>query len=443
MTEVARNQSAFPSQSQNGSSPLSRAAALVNQNRDPVLNVAALRSDLAALQFVYPGQARAMEQVVLAQMSPREQGEFLRSGTAQAPTPANDPGPSTATVVADLTQLTLDLVGIVEPTPFADGSNALISLGRMGGALWNREWGEAGGHLLNGTLSAAGIIPYLGDAAKAGKIGKWAQTVADAVSMAARNPAMRAALEAPLKEIQGLVNRIPQGALDALPSGARESLERMKTQLDEFFGAGARAADELAQAGGRMVGNTVVLDANRGATFTAGGRTQAIGDAPTVTPRTDGRQVVTDVNGDQHLVRQPSARNYDSRTVNANGTVTYARDGRNVTYNQNGFPEFEAKADLYLSPSAINSGSDTAHFREANQMLGDALRADPSLAQRLGLNDAQVSFLTRETPAGRSPPGLTWHHHQDTGRIQLVDHDIHAHFSGGHTGGMRIWGGGR
>ncbi len=247
MTEVARNQSAFPSQSQNGSSPLSRAAALVNQNRDPVLNVAALRSDLAALQFVYPGQARAMEQVVLAQMSPREQGEFLRSGTAQAPTPANDPGPSTATVVADLTQLTLDLVGIVEPTPFADGSNALISLGRMGGALWNREWGEAGGHLLNGTLSAAGIIPYLGDAAKAGKIGKWAQTVADAVSMAARNPAMRAALEAPLKEIQGLVNRIPQGALDALPSGARESLERMKTQLDEFFGAGARAADARPQ----------------------------------------------------------------------------------------------------------------------------------------------------------------------------------------------------
>lgn len=246
MTEVARSQSSPLSQSQGSADPVTRAAGLVNQNRDPVLNMPALRSDLAALQFVYPGQARAMEQAVLAQMSPREQGEFLRAGTSQTPAPANDQGPSTATMIADLTQLTLDLVGIVEPTPFADGSNALISLGRMGGALWNGEWGEAGGHLLNGTLSAVGIVPYLGDAAKAGKIGKWAQTVADAVSMAARNPAMRGVLEAPLKEIQGLVNRIPQGALDALPSGARESLERMKSQLDEFFGAGARQADNIA-----------------------------------------------------------------------------------------------------------------------------------------------------------------------------------------------------
>ncbi len=245
MTEVNRSQAALQSQSQNNASPLSVAASLVNQNRDPVLNTAGLRSDLAALQSAFPAQANAMEHVVLAQMSPREQGEFMRSGTAQTPVAANDQGPSTATVVADLTQLTLDLVGIVEPTPFADGSNAIISLGRSIGSAWNGDWGDAGGHLLNGTLSAVGIIPYLGDAAKAGKIGKWAQTVADAVSMAARNPALRATMEAPLKEIQGLVNRIPQGAIDSLPAGARESLERMKSQLDEFFGAGARAADNI------------------------------------------------------------------------------------------------------------------------------------------------------------------------------------------------------
>lgn len=420
------------------------ANALVASNRGPTFNAQGLNQDLDAARLQSPAGAAALEAAVFAQLSPREQGELLRVQTQPVVSAASaPPGPSTAETVADLTQMALDIVGIIEPTPFADGSNALISLGRSIGSAVSGNWSEAGGHLVNGGLSAVGIFPYLGDAAKVAKIGKWAQTVADAVSMVARNPATRAALEGPLREIRDLVARIPQGAIDALPAGARESLERMKTQLDEFFAGGARGSDEVAQGGARVVGNTVVLDANRGASFTAGGRTQAIGDTPTVAPRTDGRQMVTDVNGDTHLVRRPVATNYDSRTINPDSTVTYTRDGNSVTYDRNGFPMFEAKADLYLSPSAINSGSDTAHFREANRMLGDALRADPGLAQRIGLNDDQVAFLTQANPAGRSPPDLTWHHHQDTGRIQLVPSAVHDRFSGGHTGGMRIWGGGR
>ncbi|MHA6316152.1 DNA/RNA non-specific endonuclease [Altererythrobacter sp. CAU 1778] len=227
--------------------PAATASTLLARHRAGGFDASGLQRDAALLRAQLPGQAQAVEAQIAARLTPREAGEYARAwDTAQVCTvpaglvpqqaPANDPGgPSTATVVADLTQMTLDLVGIVEPTPFADGSNALISLGRMGGALWNREWGEAGGHLLNGTLSAAGVIPYLGDAAKAGKIGKWAQTVADAVTMAARNPAARGALEAPLREIRDLLDKIPQGAIDAMPGSARESLERMRTQLDEFF----------------------------------------------------------------------------------------------------------------------------------------------------------------------------------------------------------------
>ncbi|RDE94369.1 HNH endonuclease, partial [Aggregatibacter aphrophilus] len=30
-------------------------------------------------------------------------------------------------------------------------------------------------------------------------------------------------------------------------------------------------------------------------------------------------------------------------------------------------------------------------------------------------------------------PGFTWHHHQDTGRMQLIDQDIHK--KTGHIGG--------
>lgn len=41
---------------------------------------------------------------------------------------------------------------------------------------------------------------------------------------------------------------------------------------------------------------------------------------------------------------------------------------------------------------------------------------------------------------GYSPPGYTWHHHKDRGRLQLIDRDVHAAFP--HVGGEAIWGGG-
>lgn len=131
----------------------------------------------------------------------------------------------------DLTQIGLDIVGIFEPTPFADGSNAVISIFRG-------NWGDAG-------LSALGIIPYVGDAAKLGKLGKWAKTVANAVELAASSPQIAKRLEPGLKAIKEAVDSIPQGALDKLPASAREAIASMKTKLDDFF---RRGADDGAQA---------------------------------------------------------------------------------------------------------------------------------------------------------------------------------------------------
>jgi hypothetical protein len=39
---------------------------------------------------------------------------------------------------------------------------------------------------------------------------------------------------------------------------------------------------------------------------------------------------------------------------------------------------------------------------------------------------------------GMSPPGWTWHHHKDRGRLQLIDRKVHAAFP--HVGGESIWG---
>lgn len=44
--------------------------------------------------------------------------------------------------------------------------------------------------------------------------------------------------------------------------------------------------------------------------------------------------------------------------------------------------------------------------------------------------------IIREPPSKDAAYGLTWHH-QDTGRMQLIDRTTHDTFK--HTGGMSIW----
>jgi hypothetical protein len=349
-------------------------------------------------------------------------------------------GPSGVTLGLDLVQMALDLTGIVDPSPISDGSNAVISLGRGLSSLFSGEWKEAGGHLVNGAISVVGIVPALGDLAKAGKIGKWAQTVADAITMISKNPAMAKKLEPALREISDLVNKIPQGALDALPSGAREALTKMKGQLDEFFGAASKKIDEVKQAGVRLVNNTLVLDVNKGLNI-PGLTGKKIGDVPSVTNGPNGSKIAKDIDGNDVKLRKPAT--YDSATPQPDGGMLYTKNGVSVKYDANGFPVFNAKGDVYLEPKHIKSKDDGEHFKAANEMMGNALRNDPSLAKKLGLTEAQANHLMKQPPSSRPPADLTWHHHQDSGRIQLVDRAEHAHFSGGHTGGMKLWGGGR
>ncbi len=158
---------------------------------------------------------------------------------AKAATPVGQ-GPSTTTVVLDLTQMALDLTGIVDPSPISDGSNAIISLGRGISDAFSGEWKSAGGNLANGLISAVGIVPYLGDLAKAGKVVGWAKTISNTIEMMAKNPALVKKLEPMLREIRDLVNKLPQSAIDALPADAKKAIESMKTKLDEALGAGSR-----------------------------------------------------------------------------------------------------------------------------------------------------------------------------------------------------------
>ncbi|WP_313539839.1 hypothetical protein [Sphingomonas sp.] len=178
----------------------------------------------------------------------------LYGATSAAPAAGPDP----VQLGLDLGQMALDLTGIVDPTPISDGANAVVSVGRSIGSLFAGDWSGAGGHIANAGISAIAIVPGLGDLAKAGKIGKWAQTVADGVAAIAHNPALRGSIEPALRTIHDAVGKLPQGALDALPSTARESVERMKGQLDEFFAPAARSAEPPATTYRGTVGGTPI-----------------------------------------------------------------------------------------------------------------------------------------------------------------------------------------
>jgi hypothetical protein len=78
-------------------------------------------------------------------------------------------------------------------------------------------------------------------------------------------------------------------------------------------------------------------------------------------------------------------------------------------------------------------------YKAANQKLSQAIKKEPGLAKELGLSAEAIEKLPTST---RPPDGYSWHHHQDVGRMQLVNLDEHQ-LAAPDTGGMAIWGGGQ
>ena len=160
----------------------------------------------------------------------------IRDGGDDAPSPFGPPLPSASysqpgsvgqskltpeqeELALDIVQLSLDVVGIFEPTPFADGSNALISLGRG-------DWLGAG-------LSTISIVPYLGDLAKAGKLPKYARSLQKAVDLAKTDAVFARYLRPALKKLKELLDSIPT---ESLSSSVQAGLESLRRPIDAFLG---------------------------------------------------------------------------------------------------------------------------------------------------------------------------------------------------------------
>ena len=98
------------------------------------------------------------------------------------------------------------------------------------------------------------------------------------------------------------------------------------------------------------------------------------------------------------------------------------------------FPKFDSKFDTFL-PWPLWKASDTDQFKFCTNMLKNKIERDPEFAK-------QFSPRQREQIKNGEPriSGLTWHHNERPGRMQLVNADIHIRTN--HTGGNTLWGGG-
>jgi hypothetical protein len=138
--------------------------------------------------------------------------------------------PAEKDALLDDTQFTLDVVGCFEPTPFADLTNALLSMTRA-------RWSEA-------MLSVVGVVPYVGDLAKLGKAPHYLKSVERAIQLARNNRSFAVMLQPVLTRLSGGLRSLP---LHRLPLPVQQALKRMQKSISDYLPGGARAVSRLDQ----------------------------------------------------------------------------------------------------------------------------------------------------------------------------------------------------
>ncbi len=149
----------------------------------------------------------------------------LQGQTRRSQLESQLPGPDPAELARqqreltlDLTQMALDIAGLIDPTPVSDGANGIVSLFR--------------GDFLGAGISALGMIPYVGDLAKVGKLGKYARTVERVVDLARMDARFADAVRPVLQRIKDALDQVP---INSLPDAVREPLQALKGKVDDFF----------------------------------------------------------------------------------------------------------------------------------------------------------------------------------------------------------------
>ena len=107
-----------------------------------------------------------------------------------------------------------------------------------------------------------------------------------------------------------------------------------------------------------------------------------------------------------------------------------------VLFDQRGYPIFDSHTayDTRFTGSEFGGASYQTQMRMATRDLRTTIETNPQL--RSQFNSTQLQAIQS---ADAKIPGYTWHHHQDSGRMQLVDQTVHRRT--GHIGGEAMSGG--
>ncbi len=98
------------------------------------------------------------------------------------------------------------------------------------------------------------------------------------------------------------------------------------------------------------------------------------------------------------------------------------------------FPKFKSEFDTKL-PESLYKASDNEQMKYCTKKLAEKIDRDPSFAKKF--TPRQLEQIRNGEPR---ISGLTWHHNEKPGVMQLVD--ANDHNAARHTGGRNIWGGG-
>lgn len=129
-------------------------------------------------------------------------------------------------------------------------------------------------------------------------------------------------------------------------------------------------------------------------------------------------------------------KKYEEKVYNDDGSVTYTlkKGGKEikVTYDGGGNPIFNSKYDTTL-PECLYLAGDNEQFSYLSKELYEKAIKDPKLKEIF--TDEELKLFKE----GKKPDSYTWHHHQEPGKMQLVNYYQHK---APHTGGRAYWGGG-
>lgn len=94
------------------------------------------------------------------------------------------------------------------------------------------------------------------------------------------------------------------------------------------------------------------------------------------------------------------------------------------------FPQFEYIVSYELPETQITA-TEKSQFDYLNRQFYQEVLNNPKLREQF--TEQQIEILSK----GKNPPGFTWHHSEEYGKMQLVSTEIHS--KSAHTGGDSIW----